>query len=95
MTISLLEQYLSARRPVIVLIQAWKDDDDTTPYPINFENGHYVVAIGFDNQNIYFEDPWIHGSITYMRKIDLIDRWHGNTDEPVDRHIYGSGIIVM
>lgn len=30
-----------------------------------------------------------------MRKIDLFDRWHGNTDEPTDRHIYGSGIIVM
>jgi hypothetical protein len=53
-----------------------------------------VVAIGYDNINIYFEDPWIHGSLTYMRKADLFDRWHGNTDEPTDRRIYGSGIIV-
>jgi hypothetical protein len=29
-----------------------------------------------------------------MRKTDLFDRWHGNTDEPTDRRIYRCGIIV-
>jgi uncharacterized protein YvpB len=51
-----------------VLIQAWKDENDTTPYPNDFEDGHYVVAIGYDKKNFFFEDPWIHGSLTYMRK---------------------------
>jgi uncharacterized protein YvpB len=94
MTVSSLTGVLSTGRPVIVLIQAWKDEDDLTPYEYDFEDGHYVVAIGFDNDYIYFEDPWIHGSITYMSKGELSDRWHGNTDEPIDRRIYGSGIIV-
>ncbi len=80
MTISLLENSLDQKRPVIVLIQAWKDDDDPIPYPSNFDNGHYVVAIGYDRDYIYFEDPWIHGSLTYMSRSDLYDRWHGNTD---------------
>lgn len=79
MTMRMLQDYIADSRPVIVLIQAWKDDEDM-PYPINFENGHYVVAIGYDNDNIFFEDPWIHGSITYMSKADLTDRWHGKTD---------------
>ena len=36
MTIRLLQDYIADSRPVIVLIQAWKDDDDPTPYPTNF-----------------------------------------------------------
>jgi predicted double-glycine peptidase len=54
MTIALLQEYLVIRRPVIVLIQAWEDENDTTPYPTDFDDGHYVVAIGYDSQNIYF-----------------------------------------
>lgn len=80
---------------MIVLIQAWKNDDNLTPYPNDFSDGHFVVAIGYDRDYIYFEDPWIHGSLTYMRKQDLFDRWHGNTNEPFDRHVFGSGIIVL
>jgi hypothetical protein len=49
MSIYTLQEYLAANRPVIVLIQAWKDDEDTKPYPTDFEDGHYVVAIGYDN----------------------------------------------
>lgn len=94
MTVSSLVSYLAGGRPVIVLIQAWKDEDDI-PYDTDFSNGHFVVAIGYDNEYIYFEDPWIHGSLTYMLKTDLAKRWHGKTDEPVDRHIYGSAIIIL
>lgn len=36
MSIRMLQDYIADSRPVIVLIQAWKDDDDTTPYPVNF-----------------------------------------------------------
>lgn len=36
MTVYDLTGLLSAGRPVIVLIQAWKDEDDTTPYEYDF-----------------------------------------------------------
>jgi len=78
-----------------VLIQAWKDDDDPTPYPSDYEDGHYVVATGYDGENIYFEDPWIIGSIGYIAKSELPGRWHGETIYPTPRHIYGCGIILQ
>jgi len=62
---------LKAKIPVILLLQAWKDEDDSTPYAVDFDDGHYVVAIGYDQQYIYFEDPWIIGSIAYMSYLEL------------------------
>jgi uncharacterized protein len=54
MTISQLQGYISQNYPVILLLQAWKDDDDPTPYPVDNDDGHYVVAIGYDADRIYF-----------------------------------------
>jgi predicted double-glycine peptidase len=53
-------------RPVIVQIQAWGDEG--TDYTNDFDDGHYVVAIGFDENYLYFEDPWIIGNIAYIPK---------------------------
>lgn len=95
MTIAQVENYVSKGWPVILLIQAWKDEDDPTPYPEDMEDGHYVVVIGSDNQYFYIEDPWIIGSLVYIRKTDLYVRWHGDTLYPHERVIYGCGIAVM
>lgn len=54
MTVADLQEYIQRGYPVIVLIQAWKDEDDPTPYPVDTEDGHYVVAIGYDADYIYF-----------------------------------------
>jgi hypothetical protein len=40
--------------PVIILIQAWRDEDNLTPWVDDWEDGHYVVVIGYDAQNLYF-----------------------------------------
>ena len=71
----MLQSILSSGVPVILLLQAWKDDS-TPPYPIDWDDGHFVVAVGFDSKYIYFEDPWILGSLTYMTKSELLTRWH-------------------
>jgi predicted double-glycine peptidase len=69
MTFDDLTGYLNRNVPVIVLIQAWIDDDEGY---INWndiwEDGHYVVAIGYDNMYIYIEDPSILGGIGYIPK---------------------------
>lgn len=36
MTVRDLQDSIAKGIPVIVLIQAWKDDDDPTPYPSDF-----------------------------------------------------------
>jgi hypothetical protein len=48
MSLPQLQDFVRRGLPVILLLQAWKDEDDPTPYPVDREDGHYVVAIGYD-----------------------------------------------
>ncbi len=64
MSIFQLIDHLRNNRPVILLMQAWSDP--IVDYTNNFDDGHFVVAIGYDLNYIYFEDPWILGSIAYI-----------------------------
>ncbi len=64
MSIVQLIDHLRNNRPVILLMQAWSDP--IVDYTNDFDDGHFVVAIGYDLNYIYFEDPWILGSIAYI-----------------------------
>lgn len=77
MTIDSLKSRLEKRIPVICAVQAWGDPDN---YDEEW-NGHYVVAIGYDDERIYFEDPIMdrhRGFLTYQQ---FLDRWHDTDRE--------------
>lgn len=72
MTIEQLEVYLDQGRPVIVDLQAWGQEHQYK----KLDSGHYVVAIGYDDDTIYFEDPSVHTRKRgKLSKKDLKDRW--------------------
>jgi hypothetical protein len=52
------------------------------------QDGHYVVAIGFDDANIYFMDPSISGRRGYLSWREFKQRWHENegTETEPDVH---------
>lgn len=53
-TLEKLEQHLKAGQVAIVAMQAWHDEEDLKyDYTEEWEDGHYVVVVGFDQQNIY------------------------------------------
>src|SRR5690606_6541339 len=60
MSIEALKAHLDAKQPVIVLIQAW--GERTKPWSETWDAGHYVVAIGYDAERVYFMDPIWAGS---------------------------------
>jgi predicted double-glycine peptidase len=63
--------------PVILAIQAWASGDprDREAWRRRTEDGHYLIAIGYDDENFYFEDPAIFG-IGFISRGELADRWH-------------------
>lgn len=73
MTIDELKGYIDKRKPVLVLIQAWTESHYTAD---RNEDGHYVVAIGYDKNNIYFMDPSTLGHYTYIPAAEFVSRWH-------------------
>ena len=90
MTISEVKRYIDKDIPVILVLQAW-----TTAKHINWkkdwEDGHYVVAIGYDRDRIYFEDPSTFER-SYLTYTELRDRWHdGTPGHRVYRH-YGIAV---
>lgn len=83
MTIEDLVNEIDKGNPVICAIQAWSSDitetgdyDLNAPYKDAWEDGHYAIAIGYNEENIFFMDPSTGGCYTYIPKDKLDDRWH-------------------
>ncbi|TXT42170.1 MAG: hypothetical protein FD137_2208 [Spirochaetes bacterium] len=62
--------------PTMVAIQAWLDPYPAVDWGANWEDGHWVIVIGMDYRNIYFEDPSLLGTRGWMPKDEFLARWH-------------------
>lgn len=74
----------------LILIQAWPDDD--VDFASDWSDNHYVIACGYDKNQIYFMDPYTLGNYTYIPSAALPERWH--VIDKDFRRYYGSGIII-
>ena len=78
MTIRQLKSYLRDGLPVLMMIQAYGEDEDGNPiesYKGMTKEGHWVVAIGFDDTGIFFEDPSLEAIRGYISYDELKERW--------------------
>lgn len=80
MTVEQLKASVRRGRPVLLMLQAWGKDKRTgkyrTSYASIWQDGHWVVAIGYDRKGVYFEDPSINGSRGFLDYAALEERWH-------------------
>lgn len=72
-----LKALLDKGIPAICLIQAWPERH--VNYKDDWDDGHYVVAIGYDENNVYFMDPCTLGNYTFIPTSEFLDRWHDRT----------------
>jgi uncharacterized protein len=100
MTLENLQMYVLQGTPVIVDAQAWKNNGTNNQnWTDDQNNSHYMVVIGIDTTNVYFEDPAILGSRGYIPNQEFLDRWHdtyanstgNNTTNVTNEHL---GIII-
>lgn len=90
MTLKELVSYLKKGIPVICSMQAWGSGGEVYK---KAQSGHYNVAIGFDDQKIYFEDPSIdHPDRGYLSYLEFDNRWHDT--ELGGKHIVHLGIAL-
>ncbi len=84
MTIGELERYIDRGIPVIVLIQAWGAETAfRKEYKDVWEDGHFVVVIGYTDRDILFSDPSLYNP-GYIPKAEFLNRWH-DLDEGTKR----------
>jgi predicted double-glycine peptidase len=87
-----LMHYIDLKIPVICLIQAYADHSKKELF-INLKNGHYVIAIGYDNKYVYFMDPSTIANYTYIEKEEFLERWI-DRDSQNQKRLDHCGIII-
>lgn len=85
LTIRKLKNILNQHRPVICPIQAYGSE---RAYKKR-QSGHYVVAIGYDKENIFFEDPVLKGKRGVLSYKDFDERWHDKDADGKEYDHYG------
>jgi uncharacterized protein len=78
LTLADLEASIDAGVPVIIAAQAYAGNE-SPPYTQDWEDGHYMVVIGVDSENVYLEDPAILGSRGVIPRLEFLTRWHDAT----------------
>ena len=59
--------------PTLVTLQAYRESNQ--PYRGLWQDGHWTVAIGYDEHRIFFEDPSAFHR-TWLADEELRQRWH-------------------
>jgi ABC-type bacteriocin/lantibiotic exporter with double-glycine peptidase domain len=92
MTQDILEKYIEDKVPVIISLQAWSKNKRSN-YSVSYKDGHYVVLVGFDEENFYFNDPSLKTHLGIMNKKEFMKRWH-DIDKNGKKYInYGIAIF--
>lgn len=79
-----LKTQLDKKTPVLCLIQAWATKK--VDYKNDWNDGHYVVAIGYDKHKIFFMDPSTLGNYTYIDQKSFLNRWHDKNSKEELNH---------
>lgn len=89
MTITELRDYIDKKIPVIILLQAWNGKN--VDYTESYSDGHWVIAVGYNRDKIFFEDPYSFKR-TFLKNKELETRWHAQEEE---EKILNYGIAVF
>ena len=77
MSMANLENYVAEGIPVIVDCQAWRSVSQyNESWADTWYNGHWLVVIGIDENNVTLEDPYILGDRGFMSREEFLARWH-------------------
>jgi len=76
-----LEAALKKGITAIVDLQAWRGQE-YRPWTEIWDDGHYMVLLGMDRDNLYFEDPSLLGSRGFIPRGEFLDRWHDYEGNP-------------
>jgi predicted double-glycine peptidase len=88
MTVDRLKEAIDQKWPVILPLQAWAEDPMSIDWVTDEEDGHYVIAIGYDGDRIFFEDPSSFRRV-YLSEEEFLKRWHDKDEDGIIYCKYG------
>ena len=92
-TVHHLTEFIDQKLPPIVLVQAWADRYlSLSAWRRTNEFGHYVIAIGYSENAVLFEDPATTGR-SWLSKQEFNARWHDV--DPTDGRLLNHFAMVL
>ncbi|MFB0507843.1 MAG: cysteine peptidase family C39 domain-containing protein [Thermodesulfobacteriota bacterium] len=89
-----LKHFVDQGYPVIVLVQAWAERymilED---WKADYDDGHYVVVIGYSGNIVVFEDPSSFRR-TWLTEEEFLARWH-DVDAKTDKKLDHFAMVLM
>jgi predicted double-glycine peptidase len=77
LTLDEVERFTAAGDPMIALAQVWRSyKDGVSSAADEWENGHYIVVLGVDDEYVYFQDPYVRMSKAFVPRKSFEDHWH-------------------
>ena len=58
------------------MLQAWGKPQNYDSCRKDCKDGHWLIAIGYDTENFYFEDPSLNNERGFINIKSLDSRWH-------------------
>jgi predicted double-glycine peptidase len=98
LTLGEVEEFTKDGDPMIALAQVWRSEK-SSPGSVadDWDNGHYIVVLGVDEDYVYFQDPYARMGKAFTPRATFIDHWHqvmggSSTKNP---HLMQLGILVQ
>lgn len=87
-----LEAMIDKGWPVIVAYQDWASKPSETNYHKSWDNGHYSVLVGYDDERFWFLDPSSDRKKRSLDKKDFAGRWRDITTKGKIFHRWGLAV---
>jgi len=94
-TIPQIKQYLRDGWCVIVDFQAWNEHPEGKDYSNEWEDGHYGILVGYNDDTLFIEDPSLLGTVGYLSNEEFMSRWHDYENENGKRREYNQMVIIV
>jgi predicted double-glycine peptidase len=91
-TVDELQEFTASGNPVITLGQVWRSSDGkAVSVEDDWDSGHYIVVLGADKDNVYFQDPYIRMGKGFAPRKAFEAHWHqamgGDLSQPKLIHL--------
>jgi predicted double-glycine peptidase len=77
LTLDEVKRVTDQGHPVIGLAQVWRSAKASPGSPLEeWDSGHYIVILGVDQENVYFQDPYVRMAKAFAPRQMFEEHWH-------------------
>jgi hypothetical protein len=98
LTLDEVQKFTADGHPMIALAQVWRSQAQTSAKALEdeWDAGHYIVVLGVDEKNVYFQDPYARNCKAFVPRKMFEAHWHQVMGGDLKRNpkLYHVGIFV-